>query len=280
MSFKKILVPLADVDSDAEAIDAALHLGREFGAQIVALYAKMANGNPSTNRTKLAGSVERENGFTDETEVERARTLFRNCCASHRINWPGDIATEGLSAKFLELQGIEADLIAQHGRVSDLTVFTHPNSHEFDWPNISIQTVLRETSRPVLLVPRTITRVGQRSIIAWNGSLESARAIAFAIPILLRSADTLVVTVDNYDVQPSGEDVVDYLKCHGIFAKSMVVPIEQESESLTLLAAASNFDADLTILGAYTRHRSGRPVFGSMTIEMIEQKQIAVFMSH
>lgn len=40
MSFRKLLVPLAGVDSDSAAIDTALVLGREFEAKIVALHAR------------------------------------------------------------------------------------------------------------------------------------------------------------------------------------------------------------------------------------------------
>ena len=186
-----------------------------------------------------------------------------------------------MSARFLELQGIEADLIAEHGRLSDLIIFAHPHSPDLQtWPNISVQSALRESARPVLLTPKTVTQVGKRNIIAWNGSLEAVRAVTFALPILARGANTLVVTVGKHDIQPSGGKVVDYLKCHGIAAESRIVPLERDSESSTLLSASQTCEADLIILGAYTRHRTGRPVFGSMTIEMIKQNKIPIFMAH
>jgi nucleotide-binding universal stress UspA family protein len=89
-----------------------------------------------------------------------------------------------------------------------------------------------------------------------------------------------VVTIGNHSIQPSGEKVVEYLKWHGIDAESIAVADEKSLESSTLLAAALSFEADLIVLGAYTRHRTGRPVFGSMTIDMIKQNKIPVFMAH
>jgi len=262
VSFRKLLVPLAGVDGDLAAIEAALVLGREFQAQIEALHA----------RTALE--------HTGPMEADRVRAMFLSRCKYYGIEESGNKATDRMSARFLELQGIEADLIAEHGRLSDLIVFAHPQSTDIPWPNISVQSALRGSARPVLLIPSTVTQVGKRNIIAWNGSLEAVRAVTFAIPILARGANTLVVTVGKHDIQPSGEKVVEYLKCHGIEAESKIVPLERESESSTLLSASLTFEADLIILGAYTRYRTGRPVFGSMTIEMIKQNKIPIFMAH
>jgi nucleotide-binding universal stress UspA family protein len=280
MSFKKILVPLEGLDSDSAAVDVALLLGRQFQAHIEAFYAKTTRGNLSTSRIKREGLGDAEIGLADKMEASRVRELFTSRCNSHKIKELSNVATGRLSANFLELRGIEADLIVEHGRLSDLIVFAHPDSIDPHWPNISILTALQETARPVLLVPSTATRVGKRNVIAWNGSLESARAVACAVPILLRGEGTFVITIGSRDVHPPTEKVVEYLKWHGINAQSMVVPIGGSSENSTLLTASRASEADLIILGAYTRLRTGRSVFGSMTIEMIKQKEIPVFMIH
>lgn len=279
MSFKKILVPLEGLASDSAAVDVALLLGRQFQAHIEAFYAKTTRGDPSTSRIKRRGSDDGEIGLADKMEASRVRELFTSRCNSHEIKELSNIATGKLSANFLEVRGIEADLIVEHGRLSDLIVFAHAASIDPHWPNISVQTALQETARPVLLVPSTATRIGKRNVIAWNGSLESARAVASAVPILQRGEGTFVITIGSRDVRPPSEKVVEYLKWHGINAQSMVLPIGQSSESSMLLAASVTFEADLIILGAYTRHRTGR-VFGSMTIEMMKQKEIPVFMIH
>lgn len=269
--FRKIVVPLAGVDSDSAAVDAALLLGREFEAHVEAFYAMTAG-----DEHPIGDLIERA-GFM---EAGRVRALFSNRCKSHGIEELGDKTTDRLSADFLELRGIEADLIAEHGRVSDLIVLSHPGLSDSHWPNLSIQTALRETARPVLLVPQAMEQIGKHNVIAWNGSLEATRAIACAIPILLRGESTLVVTIGNHDIQPSGNKVVDYLRWHGIEAKSTVIPVDKSSESSTLLAASLKAGADLVILGAYTRYRTGRPAFSSMTTEMITQNKIPVFMAH
>jgi nucleotide-binding universal stress UspA family protein len=279
MSFRRILVPLAGTHSDSAAIDAALLIGREFDAHIDALYAHTAHGDHA-NWIRSTNPIDNKVERADPMEAARVRALFLNRCKAYGVKELDQKKSDRLSIGFLELQGTEADLIAEHGRLSDLIVFAHPNSTDFLWPNISIQTALRETARPVLLVPSTVTQVGKCNMIAWNGSLEAVRAVALAIPVLLRGASTLVVTIGDHDTQPSGNKVVEYLKRHGIVAQSMVIPIGQSSEGSTLLATSATSNADLIILGAYTRYRTGRPMFGSMTIEMIKQNKIPVFMAH
>nr|CCD32265.1 Universal stress protein UspA-like related nucleotide-binding protein [Methylocystis sp. SC2] len=268
MSFKTILVPLSGTERDSAVIDVALQLGHEFKAHIEALYAK---------KEREERTVGERTCFMDANHV---RTFFANRCKSYASGRPGDKALDGLSVNFKELQGVEADLIAEHGRLADLIVLSHPSSSDTDWPSISIQTALRETARPVLLVPQAARQLGKSNIIAWNGSLEATRAVAFAIPILLRGASTLVVTLGNHDIEPSGRKVVDYLKWHGIKAKNAIIPVENSSESSTLLAASFDAGADLIILGAYTRYRTGRPAFGSMTKQMITQNKLPVLMAH
>jgi nucleotide-binding universal stress UspA family protein len=263
MSLRKILVPLVGVDTDFPAIDATLLVGRTFEAHIEALYvAPIAIGN------------------IGQVDTVKARTLFFERCAAYEIDEFEDRASGKLSANFLELHGSEADLIAEHGRLSDLIVFAKPKLKDLDWPNISIEAALRETARPVLIVSNGVARVGHRTLIGWNGSLEAARAIAFAIPILQRSSRNLIVTVGNHKVVPPAAKVTEYLKCHGIKTENMVVRTDKLSESAALLATARTYEADLIVLGAYTRHRSGRPVFGSMTEELIKQTEISVFMAH
>jgi nucleotide-binding universal stress UspA family protein len=270
MSFKKILVPLAGVESDCAAIDAALLLGSQFEACVEALYAKTSHDESSVS-----------DGIEQSCNADRLRTLFLNRCQSYARDRFGVEATDGLSINFLALPGAEADLIAEHGRLVDLIVLSHSGSSDSGRPSISIETALRETARPVLLVPQAATgQIGTRNVIAWNGSLEATRAVALAIPILQGAESTLVVTIGNHDIQPSGRKVVDYLERHGIEAKSTVIPLGKSSESSTLLAASVDAGADLIVLGAYTRYRNGRPAFGSMTNEMIVQDKLPVLMAH
>lgn len=148
------------------------------------------------------------------------------------------------------------------------------------WPSISLQAAIQETGCPVLLVPARITQLGNRIVVAWNGAIEATRAIRASMPLLKASTQTTVLTVSDNDLKPPGSDVVDYLGCHGVRAENFLVPLQYSNESTILLAKSLSRGADLIVQGAFTRYRTGRLSFGSMTTEMMWQTQIPVLMVH
>jgi hypothetical protein len=137
MSLKKILVQLAGVDTDSLALDTALILARDFEAHVEALCAVPTDDDFPIRRPKGEGSGTFGIGLVDRTGV--ARRLFLSRCEVYQIKELGTGATGIPSASFVELRGVEADLIAKHGRISDLTVFAHPNSTDGSWPNVSLR---------------------------------------------------------------------------------------------------------------------------------------------
>ena len=186
----------------------------------------------------------------------------------------------GLSACFSALPGPEADLVAANGRVSDLIIIAHPAEDGPSWPNFSLESAIRETGCPVLLIPRAVSRIAARVAIAWNGTVEVARAVRFALPLLRESEQTLVVTVGKQPCKSaSAAELVEYLRCHGVKGESVMLPLQHESESAALLAECLARQADLIVAGAFTRYRTERPTFGSMTRAMIMQTQMPVFMA-
>jgi hypothetical protein len=58
-----------------------------------------------------------------------------------------------------------------------------------------------------------------------------------------------------------------------------MLPLQHGSESMVLLGECLARQADLIVAGAFTRYRTERPTFGSMTQAMIMQTQMQVFMA-
>src|SRR3546814_1995597 len=60
----------------------------------------------------------------------------------------------------------------------------------------ALEAALFESGRPVLLAPPGgATKIGENILIAWNGTPEAARTVAFAKPLLRRARHVTVVTV-------------------------------------------------------------------------------------
>jgi len=52
---------------------------------------------------------------------------------------------------------------------------------------------LLHSGKPVLILPQTqLPLVGQRIVIAWNQSIEAARAVSAALPLLQRASSVLI----------------------------------------------------------------------------------------
>lgn len=274
--FKKILAPIRGTHEDAAALDVAFMLAGQFGARVEALYAAPSNAASVTVDTvelKPADEVARLEG----TELYRAALIL----FSERLENASSIGPQGsvLSARFSALPGTEADLVAVNGRVSDLIIIARPAGVEPAWPNLSVESAIRETGTPVLLIPRVVSRIGTRTVVAWNGSVEAARAVRFALPLLRQSVQTFVMTVGDLPRKSSGAKLVEYLRCHGVSGESVTLPLQEGSESATLLDEGLVREADLVVMGAFTRYRTDRPTFGSMTHAMITQTQVSALMA-
>jgi nucleotide-binding universal stress UspA family protein len=275
MTFRKILVPLAGIDEDAVAFDAAFLVGSESEAHLEVLHTV-----PAAAARIGSSSVKDAHESSVKGLRARVRALYRNRCGTFDVLGSNAACKVGLSARLVEAFGSEAELIACHGRLADLIILARPSIPQHAWPNLSLEAALRETGRPVLVVPRPIDELGSRVVIGWNGSAEASRAMAYALPILRGASNVLVVTVGQRIIHPPGPAVVEYLGHHGIAAKSTVVADQDQTDAASFADSCLEHRADLIIMGAFTRQSSGSPVFGSMTEKMIRQVEWPVFMAH
>ena len=86
--------------------------------------------------------------------------------------------------------------VGELARKFNLTVVGRPVS-DVGVPSTSIlEAAIFESGRPVLVAPPTSPSVvGEYIVIAWNGSMESARTIAFAMPFLIQAKSVVVLTL-------------------------------------------------------------------------------------
>jgi hypothetical protein len=109
------------------------------------------------------------------------------------------------------------------------------------------------------LDPKRPIREATNVLIAWNGSTEQTRAIAFAMPLLQRAESVKVLTIPGGAgvPGPSGEQVTRCLKRNGVVATPLTVELDGRSTGETILATATLQDSDLLIKGAYTKVACG-----------------------
>src|SRR6516162_2728179 len=92
--------------------------------------------------------------------------------------------------------GYAPTLVAQRARFFDLAVLGRSERAISEPSTDTVEETLRKSGRPVLLAPSTApTALGRSVAFGWNGSDESVRALATALPILARAEKVTAITV-------------------------------------------------------------------------------------
>ena len=122
--------------------------------------------------------------------------------------------------------------------------------------------------------------LGDTIVVAWNGSTETARAVSFAMPFLVRARQVIVLTVKGATVDgPSGEEIAAMLRLHEVPATALSQDDDRRSPGATILAQA-RLGADLLVKGAYTQSRLRQLIFGGATRHILEHAELPILMAH
>jgi nucleotide-binding universal stress UspA family protein len=286
MSIRIILTPMFGDDADAAAAQAAFAVTRRFDAHVQGLFVRIdpldtipivgEGVSPAVldDLTKAAQAEMDRRASAAKAHFEAARTAA-GVAVAERPPAPG-----GASARWSELTGRRDDVIPRKARVSDLVVF---GAQPSDSPELggAIETTLVAGGRPLLLAPKGVSTIGERVAIAWNGSAESARALAAALPSIEAAGAVHLLTAETWRTQLEvTDDLADYLAWRGIVCERRAVAVEGETVGAALLRAASEAGADLLIMGGYGRSRLRELVLGGVTRHVLTHAQLPVLLAH
>ncbi len=176
-----------------------------------------------------------------------------------------------------------------HARYADLVVIGQhdPDRDSSTFARVSPADLVLAAGRPVLVVPHagSFADVGQRVIVAWNGSREATRAVHDAMPILRTAQQVAVLTIDRSadDVDPGrwpGADIAAHLARHGVNVATRHSIGGEVSVADALLNLVADDGADLVVMGAYGTSRAREFVLGGATRDLLRTMTVPVLMSH
>lgn len=172
--------------------------------------------------------------------------------------------------------------LASLARVYDITIVGRPQSGMSGPRMTTLEAVLFESGRPLLIAPPAPPRsLGERIVISWNCSSESARTVAYAMPLLVQAREVTVLTVEGaVSPGPSGKELADCLAVHGIEAREITASPGSRKPGAAILEEAQRLGADLLIKGAYTQSRLRQMIFGGATSHILSNAELPVFMAH
>lgn len=279
MSYKTILVHLADNTRRQALMSAAIGLARTFDAHLIGLTVQppiiVAPGMDSGPAVIIEG-----HRVDYAKEIDRLKTAF-------------DTAMQGqtFGSEWREADAAYDNAVAQiveHGRCADLIVTSQKDakwhySEALEEPD----RLVIESGRPVLLLPKSgeIQDFGKRIVVAWNARREAARAVFDALPLLKKADEVVVVWINpQEDGEAAGElpgiDICATLARHGVKceANQNIRPSTDVGE--TLLATVKNNAADMLVMGCYGHSRMREFVFGGATRYILHHMTVPVLMAH
>ena len=142
-----------------------------------------------------------------------------------------------------------------------------------------------EAGRPVLMIPYAgnFATIGKRILFGWNASREATRAVTDAMPFL-QQAEVVQVIVINPEAGKHGaipgSDIALFLARHGVRVEVHQDNANESDVGDEMLSRATDFGADLIVMGGYGHTRFRELLMGGATRTLIDTMTVPVLLSH
>jgi nucleotide-binding universal stress UspA family protein len=275
MSYKSILVQLTPTQDTASALEAGLRIAAAHGASLTGLYTrreiallKIVFG---ADNLSVIDAEARERPLMEKAEAE-----FRAACLAGGVRATWDVG-EGNASELLSLAGRCHDLIIVQQSVTGLDGFGSDIAEE----------CAVVSGVPTLIVPKKglPASTGQRVVVAWNHSRQSAAAVQGAMPFIEKAEQVVVLLGPKRDLTPSvtrapRADIEAHLRRHAANVDVVTLETGDADAGMKLLVAAHGARADLLVMGAYGRSAWREFLFGGATSHVIANLDLPVLMAH
>lgn len=253
-------------------------LAEEHGARLIAVFLQ-----PEPTVT-TAQEFARGEGMRDVMEVHEKE--IEGIEAHHRALFENIVRRRGVQSgsewRSLSRWGSE---VAVQAYYADLVVIARPEpAGQSPAPSGLAESLVLSSGRPIILFPpnQTASRV-RRSLVAWNATRESIRAVADALPLLARATvEVLIVDHERQRArhgQEPGADIARHLARHGAEVEVQRLSSGGKDVGQLLLSQAAAFRADLLVMGAYGHSTLREWMFGGVTRTVLYEAGLPVLMS-
>jgi nucleotide-binding universal stress UspA family protein len=177
--------------------------------------------------------------------------------------------------------------VGVHAYYADVVVIAQPQPDgQTDRPPGLAESLILTSGRPIIMFPSvsTVSRI-RRILVGWNARRESIRAVADAMPALMKAEAVEVIVIDHERTaghgQEPGADVARHLARRGVKVETRRLSSAKENEEVghLLLSQAAAFGADLLVMGAYGHSQLRQWMFGSVTRTVLREASLPVLMS-
>jgi nucleotide-binding universal stress UspA family protein len=275
MSYNSIIVFLDNSAASERRLDFALQFARQHNAHLSGLHMSYGPLLPFDPYGQVSG-VALEWEMEVEKKQAKSRAEFIQKATNAGINFDWDCYRD--TELFRVVNRARLSDICLAGQVSNGTSDNEISRNFFSQLVIAL-------GKPILFLPheKACSAEFKNIVVAWNGSRESTRAIADAMP-LLQSAKIVSVISAGSKKKHSGQlpdvDVAAFLARHKVKVDVEKVDIDPADVTDLILSRIELKSADLLVMGAYGHTRFSEFVLGGMTRSMMKKMTVPVLMSH
>jgi nucleotide-binding universal stress UspA family protein len=276
---KDVMVRLDGTPEDDVRLAAASQIAEIFESHITGLFfnvlppppiAHRLKGTEASQATKLLDTAKQAGDAIEATVFERLTQL-----------------QQSTNLRRFDVVGVGeiSDTALPLARAADTFVALRPTDRSNE-PEGLIENLLFGTGRHLFLVPddwKAITSL-DNVVVAWNGSRESARALAESLPYLLQARKVSVVVVEGAHPTEAdaskGNDAVLHLRHHGINAVKYRAIGEDDEIADVLIAECRRLEANLLVMGSYGHSRLHELLPGSTTDRVLHRSPFPLLVAH
>ena len=272
---RNILLPFEYIETIPHLVDCAVSLAKKYNSSVsgVAIHQRI------DSFIAQEGSIVFDSLHHDENKEEAIK--YKEKFMDH-INTlkKSDSDLSDLKYKWLSEELENQKYLGDLSRVYNVVIISRPYQELQSASLSSIQTILFDGGRPVMLIPMNKQiDIGKEVVISWNCTTESSRAVFAALPILKKANNVTILTVEKVITDgPSGEQVSELLASHGIDAKPVTISGDEKKIGDSILDFSKSVDADLIVKGAYTQSRLREIIFGGATRHLMLHSEIPIYL--
>jgi nucleotide-binding universal stress UspA family protein len=265
---KDVMVRLDGGSGDDARLAAATPIAEIFQSHITGLFLNIVpddfNG-ANVNRAAQAPDAARRAADAVETMLFQRLTQLQQPTNLRRFDVSG----------VLDISGTALPVV----RTADTFVALRPNDRSNE-PEDLIENLLFGTGRHLFLVPddwKGFTPL-DNIVVAWNGSRESARALAESLPFLHQASKVGVLVVEGEHQTKTdalnANDAVLHLRHHGINAIKYRAVGEEGETADVLIAECRSLGANLLVMGSYGHSQLHDLLPGSTTSRTLHRSPV------
>lgn len=270
---RSLLVHAADDGTFESRLQVGLDLARRFDAHLTLLQTIAFDVVIPTDPFIAVGG---ELSALTKQRAEEFRTGITDRLANEDVRWDWQVES-----------GYDGTSMLKHASLNDLALVGARIGEGKGSMASPLAGVLAIHCRaPVLVIPEQWHGFDPdaAAMICWNGSMEAARALRAAVPLLGCSRAVHLVSVgdkqsfDEHEL--SATAAVAYLDRHGIDCQAVELPAGSASVEDTLEEAARAREAGFMVMGAYGQPRFFETLFGGTTRTILARPPMPVLMAH